>query len=791
MALLARKLVKKICEIQAHNGNTTCLDLGESGRVLVTGGQDKVVNLWAFGSDKCFLSLQGHNGSIMCAKFANNDNIVYSADENGVIKRWILEQEDEHSTFYGHLKSVKSIDCHPFGDYFVSGSNDTSIRLWDIRSNLCIKKYRGHMANVNSVKFSPDGSWIASAGTEGSVIIWDIRMSKQLIEFPEHASPVTCVQFHPYELLLGAGRNDGTVDLYDLESEKIIARATDTSFSGHTVKCITFNEKGDNLFVGSTIGVSVIGWEPDRDLGHVEATWNMLGDMKIKGNQLICGAYEATKAAIYMTPIEEIFRSVASVEPHFESHHPVRRSFSKGSGKLRLSLQGNKGSPQTPAIPEDGLSSPNLSIEMIDEDGPEFPMPSDITYIQLPPPNKPQPIPQPEISSSYAMKKSKTPGTKSQIAIDDLPGTQNDSGLTNYFSDDVLLMSADKNIKAEKEDFPINNAQPPDYTTKPLKQVSRQPAAARQTQQQMIRQPSNVESTRKISNSVSTMELNKIGVDDDPPKPTGRARPMSRGTSPVRNIRSVKKADQNSVLNRENIKNKNISVQIMTKPLRSKSSIDMKVLGNVQPTQIPKIINYNGEMQATSPYHHGQVAMHQPMQQHQQELQMTRSEETYIHQIQEEHTTVLCHLSARSAQLQLLTKTIQGQDVTTVLRKTIEMNDRGLLVDIIGAMLEKTASWSLDMCVLLLPQLYQWLQSEYKFHAIRACDTLREIITKFQPIIQETCTYWGSNIGVDLTREERVNKCNECRQWLLRIKQLPENGTVGVPLTQIQKLIAV
>lgn len=592
-----------------------------------------------------------------------------------------------------------------------------------------------------------------------------------MIEFPEHASPVTCVQFHPYELLLGAGRNDGTVDLYDLESEKIIARATDTSFSGHTVKCITFNEKGDNLFVGSTIGVSVIGWEPDRDLGHVEATWNMLGDMKIKGNQLICGAYEATKAAIYMTPIEEIFRSVASVEPRFESHHPVRRSFSKSGGKLRLSLQGNKSSP-TQTIPEDGLSSPNLSIEMIDDDGPEFP--SDITYIQLPP-NKP-----PEINNTFTLKSKTSIVSQNMVDIDDLPSNPNDSGLTNYFSDDALLL-ASKDIQAEKEDFPINNAQPPDYTTKPLKQVSRQPATRQQQQpQQMIRQPSNVES-RKLSNSVSTMELNKLGDDAPTTNYSVRNRPMSRGTSPVRNIRSVKKADQNSVLNRENIKNKNITVQIMTKPLRSKSSIDMKVLGNVQPTQIPKMILYNGDMTATtSPYHHPNYGM-----------EMTRPDETYIHQIQDEHTTVLCHLSARNAQLQLLTKTIQGQDVTTVLRKTIEMNDRGLLVDIIGAMLEKTAAWSLDMCVLLLPQLYQWLQSEYKFHAIRACDTLREIITKFQPIIQETCSYWGSNIGVDLTREERVNKCNECRQWLLRIKQLPENETLGVPLTQIQKLIAV
>lgn len=598
----------------------------------------------------------------------------------------------------------------------------------------------------------------------------ELLFFQQLIEFPEHASPVTCVQFHPYELLLGAGRNDGTVDLYDLESEKIIARATDTSFSGHTVKCITFSEKGDNLFVGSTIGVSVIGWEPDRDLGHVEATWNMLGDMKIKNNQLICGAYEATNAAIYITPIDDIFRANAMVEPRFESHHPVRRSFSKGAGKLKLSFQPNKTAPAI-MIPEDGLSSPNLSIEMIEEDQePQFP--SDITYIQLPPPNKP-----PELKSKPNVLLS-----HNMVDIDDLPSNPNDSGLTTFFSDDALLL-ASKDVQAEKEDFPINNAQPPDYTTKPLKQVSRQPVTRSQQQQpqQMIRQPSNVES-RRISNSVSTMELNKIGDDVPTTNYSVRNRPMSRGTSPVRNIRSVKKADQNSVLTRENIKNKNISVQIMTKPLRSKSSIDMKVLGgNVQPTQIPKMIAYNGEMAASSPYHTSHVTG----------MEMTRSEETYMHQIQEEHTEILCHLSARNAQLQLLTKTIRGQDVTTILRRTIEMNDRGLLVDIIGAMLEKTASWSLDMCVLLLPQLYQWLQSEYKFHAIRACDTLREIITKFQPVIQETCAYWGSNIGVDISREERLNKCNECRQWLLRIKQLPENEAVGVPLTQIQKLIAV
>lgn len=156
-------------EIKAHTQKVTALDIGETGRVLVTGGQDRNVNLWAFGNEKCFMSLSGHNGQVDCVKFANGDDLVYSADENGIIKRWDLNAQQGCATFYGHMKSVRTLDLHPHGDYiFTSGSNDTTVRLWDVRkSDSCIGKYRGHIANVNSVKFSPDGWWIASAGTEG------------------------------------------------------------------------------------------------------------------------------------------------------------------------------------------------------------------------------------------------------------------------------------------------------------------------------------------------------------------------------------------------------------------------------------------------------------------------------------------------------------------------------------------------------------------------------------------------------------------------------------------------
>lgn len=122
----------------------------------------------------------------------------------------------------------------------------------------------------------------------GSVIIWDIRTRKKIIEFQEHASPVTCITFHPFEFLLAAGRNDGTVDLYDLEKQKLISRTDGNSpFNGHTVKCITFSENGECCFVGSAEGISVIGWEPDKEFDHIESAWSILGDMKVVNKKLV------------------------------------------------------------------------------------------------------------------------------------------------------------------------------------------------------------------------------------------------------------------------------------------------------------------------------------------------------------------------------------------------------------------------------------------------------------------------------------------------------------------------
>ena len=55
----------KLQEFVGHAASVTCLSLGhKSGRVLVTGGEDKKVNLWAVGKPSCIMSLSGLSNDI-------------------------------------------------------------------------------------------------------------------------------------------------------------------------------------------------------------------------------------------------------------------------------------------------------------------------------------------------------------------------------------------------------------------------------------------------------------------------------------------------------------------------------------------------------------------------------------------------------------------------------------------------------------------------------------------------------------------------------------------------------
>lgn len=465
-------------------------------------------------------------------------------------------------------------------------------------------------------------------------------MSNKLLEFIENGSPVTCLQFHPYEFLMAAGRNDGSIDLYDLESKQMISRVESRDAGGNPVKCITFSDNGECLFVGTTQNISVIGWEPDQEFDRIESNWSHLGDMKIINRKLICGGYENRNVTIHAMNLDYVipFYNPANVV-QFTHQQSSRKSFNRGSstGKLRLSLEkksngisggvgGGGKLNETVTLDSGNLSSPNLSIEMIEEDlEPLDSLPSDRQF---------------EFYALNKFKGSADYGNNltsngngeekyqlSKIISDDQQETTtivhgfplpeddfcfdkpSNIEITGYSSDvDTGYYSPSRfilhNVSAH-EDFTVNSAQQPDYAPKLPQSTSSsnvKPMTAKQkvldnhdkrraSPPNSVVRPTNLR--KSSTTSVSTVDLRKIDEQFSNITTTqSQRKPISRGSSPIRNYSAanskIRKSESSYQVKSNN--QKNLTVQFFTKPQRSKTAIDIKANGASTRSSIPRSV---------------------------------------------------------------------------------------------------------------------------------------------------------------------------------------------------------
>ena len=138
------KKAYKLQEFPAHTASVNSVKIGrKSSGVLVTGGDDKKVNMWAIGRPQAVLSLSGHQSPVECVTFDPGEEFVIAGASGGTIKVWDLDQAKVTRTFTGHRSNCVAIDCHPFGDFFASGSLDTNLKVWDMRRKGCIHTYKG------------------------------------------------------------------------------------------------------------------------------------------------------------------------------------------------------------------------------------------------------------------------------------------------------------------------------------------------------------------------------------------------------------------------------------------------------------------------------------------------------------------------------------------------------------------------------------------------------------------------------------------------------------------------
>ncbi|MCJ8738031.1 hypothetical protein PDJAM_G00030840 [Pangasius djambal] len=172
---------------------------------------------------------------------------------------------------------------------------------------------------------------------------------------------------------------------------------------------------------------------------------------------------------------------------------------------------------------------------------------------------------------------------------------------------------------------------------------------------------------------------------------------------------------------------------------------------------------------------------------------VTADEEALV-QIRKGHGTMCVMLTSRHKNLDTVRALWAGGDIKISLDSAMSMNDLSIVVDILNIINLKPSLWKLDTCMSILPQLEELLQSKYESYVQTGCMSLKLILKRFWPLISDTLTAPPS-VGVDITREERLQKCKTCYKQLKNLSNVVKNraeqvGRHGSTFKELQLLLA-
>ncbi|XP_020283802.1 katanin p80 WD40 repeat-containing subunit B1 isoform X2 [Pseudomyrmex gracilis] len=835
----------KLQEFVAHTPNVNCLALGhKSGRVLVTGGDDKKVNLWAVGKQSCIISLSNHTTPIECVRFNQTEDLVCAGSQTGALKIWDLEQAKLVRTLTGHKSGIRCMDFHPYGELLASGSSDTAIKLWDIRRKGCIFTYKGHNKTVNSLKFSPDGQWIASAGEEGMVKLWDLKAGRQLREFSEHRGPATTVEFHPHEFLLASGSADRTVHFWDLESFQLVSS---TEPSNSAIRCLYFSQGGECLFAGSQDVLKVYGWEPGRTLDTIPTGWGRVQDIAVAQNQLIGASFHTANVILYGCDLKKVapLGGITSVSSPFSHGNSLRKSFSRerpvGLKKHTMDVRTIEEAEKSGTDPEDeatyadipnvteyrnifqptraypaqpqilqNLSTSMSNLSTIERE--KSPVPSSSSP---PPPSlsltKPMPVRVQPIKSSPPVQRNAIT-TTSQIRA-------------NLQANNNLNQRASKNFASIP---PLRQ----NITPLPGKRVS--------SNDQLLTPPqlpgpqrSNSTLTPRVAPMAAVIPVMDDGkIKNRVPSPDSPKHYLKRQSSrdgeqgyesdyPVQ-INSIRHSPSDPALNRPNTAqsrstslNRNFATSTMlsarnvstsTRKLPNKAQIppnpkiDIRVSqirGNVDDAERDELV----PMSADKPYgldvdnflphsYTGSTSLGYS----QMGVLTEMSEAEVLNSMMRSHESMMAIFKSRHRSLQIVYSLWHNKDLKAAVESAVAMNDLAVIVDLLGILTLKPTMWNLDLCNSLLGPISDLLQSKYEMYITVACTALRLILRNFSPVIKSNVEAPLHTIGVDVSREERYHKCLSCFEKLMAIravllKKQSTSGKLGATFRELAVLI--
>ncbi|XP_077376596.1 katanin p80 WD40 repeat-containing subunit B1 isoform X1 [Festucalex cinctus] len=623
------------------------------------------------------------------------------------------------------------------GRLLASGGDDCKVNIWSVSKANCIMSLRGHKAAVECVHFSASEEQLATGSQSGSILVWDLEAAKMLRTLAGHKSSITSFGFHPYGDFLASGSTDSNIKMWDVRRKGPIYR-----YKGHTaaVRSVAFSPDGKWLASASD-DCTVKLWDLKQAKTITEFT-----------------AHTAAVAAIQFHPNEYLLASAGADRwvRLWDLEKFCQVGALQDTAAVRCVMFSADGSclfsGHTDVLgvcawePERWLDAVTVGWGPV----------ADLTHCNQ-----------------------QLMGVSHQL-----------SGVSTYVVDL-------KHVKRHADDEAAL-APPADAKAcglrrsyqRPSQGLKRSAEAERRSPEGERRSPSEDEAEEKASSSAEIHDAQdyreifrpRNAISRTPPRMPEPFAAPSEDELPVNNSLLFPDQQPGSPL---------------AAPIQR---VEPTVVACVKRPAPPAAGQPPPAGEPPPPTRIFPAGRHEPTGLNVADFLSGRggggnlSENEVLNHIRNGHKTMCVVLANRHKNLQTIRDVWARHGIKSALDAAVAMDDLSIVVDVLNIINVQPSLWKLDVCASSLPQIDKLLQSKYESYMQCGCTSLKIIMKYFWPLIWETLRA-GPSVGVDVTREERQQKCNVCCKQLQNINNVVKSkaaqvGRHGCAFGELRMLLA-
>lgn len=228
-----------------HMGPITALAYNKNGKMLATGGEDRLIQLFD-STLKVGARLEAHKDRINFLLFDQAGRYLYSGSDDKTIIVWDTKTGKAVKTITQN-QAISAIATTPDFKLIYVAASEPKINLINTQTGLTVKSLTGHTDAVNDIAITPNGKWMISGSNDKTARVWDLTTGKQLRILPVDCWKVLTVSISDDGQYATTGCNDGSIKVWELATGKLI---NSIIFVGGIARSVQFANGNNQILAG-------------------------------------------------------------------------------------------------------------------------------------------------------------------------------------------------------------------------------------------------------------------------------------------------------------------------------------------------------------------------------------------------------------------------------------------------------------------------------------------------------------------------------------------------------------